>query len=126
MPKYTDDKNPFTEKTPDFEKRKSESAHITSKHSDRKPVIAYTDDSKFLPLEKYKYLVPEDTTMAQFMSVLRRKLTVSKEEAIFVFVNDGKIIPPTSSTIGDIYREHAKDDGFLYVKFAGENSFGGL
>ena len=123
--KFTDEKNPFTEKNPDFEKRKTESAHIIAKHSDRKPIIAYTDDQNFVDkMEKYKYLVPEDTTIAQFMSVLRKKLDLKKEEAMFLYVKSGQVIIPTANAIGSVYTEFANEDGFLYIKFVGENTFG--
>ena len=122
---FTDEKNPFTEKNPDFEKRKTESAHIISKHSDRKPIIAYTDDEKFIDkMEKYKYLVPEDTTIAQFMTVLRKKIDLNKEEALYLYVKNGQVIIPTVNTVGGVYNEFANEDGFLYVKFVGENTFG--
>ena len=33
-------------------------------------------------------------------------------------------IPPTSASLKDIYDEHKDDDGFLYMTYAGENTFG--
>jgi len=31
-----------------------------------------------------------------------------------------------SSTMGQVYSEHRDDDGFLYVAYSGENTFGSL
>jgi hypothetical protein len=39
-----------------------------------------------------------------------------------VFINN-KIFPITSS-VGNIYKEHADDDGFLYIEFFEESTFG--
>jgi GABA(A) receptor-associated protein len=33
-------------------------------------------------------------------------------------------LPPTSSTLSDIYIKNKSDDGFLYFKYTGENTFG--
>lgn len=46
------------------------------------------------------------------------------EKAIFIFVND--ILPPTAALISTIYEEHKDEDGFLYVLYSGENTFGEL
>ena len=49
-------------------------------------------------------------------------LIVSPEKAIFIFVNN--VIPPSSSLLSQVYQEHADEDGFLYVTYSSENTFG--
>ena len=44
------------------------------------------------------------------------------EKAIFIFVND--TLPPTAALMSAIYQEHKDKDGFLYVTYSGENTFG--
>ena len=34
------------------------------------------------------------------------------------------VIPPTSASLKEIYDEHKDEDGFLYMTYAGENTFG--
>ena len=40
-----------------------------------------------------RYLVPADLTVGQFVYVVRKKVNLTPEKAIFVFVNN--ILPPT-------------------------------
>lgn len=42
--------------------------------------------------------------------------------AIFVFVNN--TLPPASSLMSQIYNDHKDEDGFLYVTYSGESTFG--
>ena len=34
------------------------------------------------------------------------------------------IVPHSSASMGSIYAEHKDEDGFLYVAYSGENTFG--
>lgn len=66
--------------------------------------------------------MPVDLTVGQFVYVIRKRIKLPSEKAIFIFVND--ILPPTAALISTIYEEHKDDDGFLYVLYSGENTFG--
>ena len=67
-------------------------------------------------------MVPVDLTVGQFVYVIRKRIKLTSEKAIFIFVND--ILPPTAALISTIYEEHKDEDGFLYVLYSGENTFG--
>lgn len=56
------------------------------------------------------------------MYVIRKRIALSPEKALFVFVNG--VLPPTAALLSTVYDEHADADGFLYVTFSGENTFG--
>ena len=56
------------------------------------------------------------------MYVVRNRIKLKPEEAIFVFVNH--VLPPTSASLYDVYEEHRDEDGFLYMVYTGENTFG--
>lgn len=56
------------------------------------------------------------------MYVIRKRIKLSAEKAIFIFVNN--TLPPTAALMSAIYEEHKDEDGFLYVTFSGENTFG--
>ena len=73
-------------------------------------------------IDKRKFLVPADLTVAQFMYIIRKRIQLPPEKAMFLFVN--KVLPTTSSTMGSIYDEHKDPDGFLYISYSGENTFG--
>jgi GABA(A) receptor-associated protein len=40
-----------------------------------------------------------------------------------MYVNDN-ILPPTSATMVTLYRDYKDEDGFLYMSYCGENTFG--
>jgi GABA(A) receptor-associated protein len=53
-------------------------------------------------LDKKKYLVPSDLTVGQFYFLIRKRIHLRPEDALFFFVNN--VIPPTSATMGSLYQ----------------------
>ena len=107
----------------ELHKRVSESERIRTQHPDRIPVIVEPAEKCTLSIiDKNKYLVPKDISVGQFVYIIRKKINLSPEEGLFIFVNN--ILPPTSTSLIDIYGEHRDVDGFLYITYAGENTFG--
>lgn len=121
-----------------IEKRREESKKIREKYDDRIPVIVCKNESSSVPdIDKQKYLIPADLTIAQFTYVIRKRIQLPAEQALWVFVDssdNGKkvqVLPPTSNTMSQVYKEYVEDrnnekdyDGFLYVVYSGENVFG--
>jgi len=106
-----------------FEKRKAEAERIRQKYSDRIPVICEkVEKSDIATIDKKKYLVPADLTVGQFVYVIRKRIKLSPEKAIFIFVDE--VLPPTAALMSSIYEEHKDEDGFLYISYSGENTFG--
>lgn len=107
-----------------FEKRKAEAQRIRAKYPDRIPVICERVDKSDIPdIDKKKYLVPADLTVGQFVYVIRKRIKVPSEKAIFIFVNN--TLPAHVSLMSQIYKEQKDEDGFLYVTYSGESTFGG-
>ncbi|KAJ9171238.1 hypothetical protein P3X46_014629 [Hevea brasiliensis] len=65
--------------------------------------------------EKYPGRIP-------FVYVIRKRIKLSAEKAIFIFVDN--VLPPTGAVMSTIYDEKEDADGFLYVAYSGENTFG--
>ena len=107
-----------------FEERISESSRVVQKYPDRIPIICEKNSkaNDCPEIDKKKYLVPFDLTIGQFMYVIRKRLKLQSEAAIFLFING--TIPPSSSLVGHIYEQHKNKDGFLYITYAKENTFG--
>lgn len=61
--------------------------------------------------------------MGQFVYVVRKRISLPPEKAIFVFVKNS--LPPTAALMSAIYEKNKDADGFLYVTYSGENTFGG-
>ncbi|KAF8379247.1 hypothetical protein HHK36_028679 [Tetracentron sinense] len=105
------------------EKRRAEAARIREKYPDRIPVIVEKAERSDIPnIDKKKYLVPADLTVGQFVYVIRKRIKLSAEKAIFIFVDN--VLPPTGAIMSTIYDEKKDEDGFLYVTYSGENTFG--
>ncbi|KAK2918274.1 hypothetical protein Q8A73_005020 [Channa argus] len=105
------------------EHRCVESAKIRNKYPDRVPVIVEkVSGSQIVDIDKRKYLVPSDITVAQFMWIIRKRIQLPSEKAIFLFVD--KTVPQSSLTMGQLYDKEKDEDGFLYVAYSGENTFG--
>ncbi|KAJ1618569.1 autophagy protein Atg8 ubiquitin like-domain-containing protein [Pavlovales sp. CCMP2436] len=105
------------------EKRRAEAERIRSKYPDRIPVICERAEKTDIPdIDKKKYLVPADLTVGQFVYVIRKRIKLSPEKAIFIFV--GNVLPPTAAMMSSVYEQNKDEDGFLYITYSGENTFG--
>ena len=107
-----------------LDKRKSESTRIRVKYPDRIPIICEkSTNSTIDDIDKNKFLVPSDLTVGQFVYIIRKRIKLEPEKAIFIFVNNS-ILPPTSKLIVEMFDEYKDEDGFLYIVYSGENTFG--
>ena len=78
---------------------------IRQKYADRIPVICEkVEKSDIATIDKKKYLVPADLTVGQFVYVIRKRIKLSPEKAIFIFVDE--VLPPTAALMSSIYEEH--------------------
>lgn len=112
-----------------FIERKQEASRIISKYPDRIAIICEKSRfSKNIPdIDRKKYLIPKDLTVGQFISIVRKRINLSSEMAVFLFMlkPDNKVeIPPTSDLISVLYNENKNDDGFLYFLYSSEETFG--
>ena len=73
-------------------------------------------------IDKKKYLVPVDLTVGQFHYVVRKRIKLPAEKALFLFCNNS--IPANASLISTVYEEQKEEDGFLYLQYSGESTFG--
>ena len=106
-----------------FSDRIAESNRVLQKYPDRLPIICEkVAKSNIDQIDKKKYLVPRDLSFGQFIYVIRKRLKLRAEKAIFLFVNG--IIPPCNAQINDYYFNHKDRDGFLYLTYSSENVFG--
>ena len=81
------------------------------------------EKSDIATIDKKKYLVPADLTVGQFVYVIRKRIKLSPEKAIFIFVDE--VLPPTAALMSSIYEEHKDEDGFLYITYVRSDNFCG-
>ena len=109
-------------KTP-LQTRLDDSERLRKKYKDRCCIIVgKSNGSDIKDIERHKFLVPNHLTVGQFIYIIRSRIECSKTQALFLFIN-GKI-PPTSRRLIHVYEEQKENDGFLYVIYSGENTFG--
>ena len=107
-----------------FSERSKESERILQKYPDRVPIICERNskDTSAPYIDKNKYLVPHDLTVGQFIYVIKKRLRLLSTDALFIFIN-GNIVP-NHSTMSYIYPTLKDVDGFLYITYAKEATFG--
>ncbi|CAL2226545.1 unnamed protein product [Prunus armeniaca] len=106
-----------------FDERIEESKNIIAKYPDRIPVIIERYSRTDLPeMEKKKFLVPRDMSVGQFIHILSSRLHLTPGKALFVFVKN--TLPQTASRMDSIYESYKEDDGFLYMCYSSEKTFG--
>lgn len=79
------------------------------------------EKSDIATIDKKKYLVPADLTVGQFVYVIRKRIKLSPEKAIFIFVDE--VLPPTAALMSSIYEEHKDEDGYVSPLFTSFPSF---
>ncbi|KAH9302154.1 hypothetical protein KI387_013737, partial [Taxus chinensis] len=103
-------------------RRQAEAARIREKYPDKIPVIVEKAGKSDVPdIDMKKFLVPAELSVGQFVYVIRKRIKLSAEKAIFIFVNN--VLPPTGAMMSIIYEEQKDEDGFLYFTYSGENTF---
>ena len=113
---------PYKESVP-FPQRCAEAQRIREKFPGRVPVIVERASRSDVPLiDKKKFLVPSDLTIGQFIYVVRKRLNLPPEKALFLFT--GNTLPTTGTPMRELFAHYMDEDGFLYCTYSGESAFG--
>ncbi len=115
----------YYKNTVPFERRRLESEKILEKYPGRFPIIverAHAAKTNIPLIQKKKFLVPAELTMGQFISIIRRNIAVTPDVAIYIFCNNTLL--PSNILIKEIYTHYKENDGFVYMLYMGESTFG--
>ena len=105
------------------EHRINESLRVMAKYPEKIPIIVCKANNCTLKnIDKEKYLVPKDMSLSQFMFVIRKRIHLEPATALFILIN-GNLING-SKIMDNIFNEYKQEDGFLYVTYTSENTFG--
>lgn len=74
-------------------------------------------------LDKSKFLVPQEITMSQFVTIIRNRMNLGSTHAFYLLVNNRSMLS-LSKTLAEVYSEFKDEDGFLYVTYASQEVFG--
>lgn len=105
-----------------FEARLQESEQMKRRFPDRVPIIVERRKPTIPEIDKHKFMVPLEMTAAQFIFVIRKRLQMKAESALFLFCNQTML--SGSMCISHICSNNLDADGFLYVLYDLENTFG--
>lgn len=101
------------------------SASLGQSTSRSPPLAAAALQSPATSIEKKIFLVKCEVTICQFSLILRKKIELTPEKGLFLFI--GGIVPSNSSILGDLYHQYKNlEDNFLYITYSRENTFGNM
>ena len=97
-------------------------AVIRKRFPDRVPIVL----NKHKGGKDGKFLAPESMSVREFNCLIRQRLSLPAEKALFIFVatKSGSCIPSPHETLLLQYVAHSKEDGCLHMTYSGENTFG--
>ena len=106
--------------------RQEECLKIREKYPHKVPVIVTkASGDKYLPeCKKIKYLFPSTLTIGQVLYVIRKHVQVPSEIGLYIFVGDSRSLPSAAELIFSVYDRYKSEDGFLYIVYSGESTFG--
>ena len=107
-----------------FEERFDEVQRIKKKYPEHIPVICEKERNSagIASCDKCKYLLKRNMTICEFIYIIRTKIKLSPEKGLYFFING--VIPAMNEMMCTIYRNHKSNDGFLYMRYTSENTFG--
>jgi hypothetical protein len=115
-----------------FETRVKKAKEFLLKYKNKVPVIINynfkdinnltnsIDDKK--NKDRYKFLLAEEMSLGEFVTLFRKKYNLDSSESIVCFVKE--TIPKLEKTMKELYTHYKDDDYFLYIDMKRENTFG--
>ncbi len=87
------------------------------------PMIIYIQEDS-INVKKLKFLTQKDHSFSNVMGVIRKKINMGSDKAIFLFDNTNLFVSP-NNTVGDIYNKHGdKENKCIFLRLKLESAFG--
>jgi GABA(A) receptor-associated protein len=107
-----------------FESRKKESTRLLKKYIDSVPIILEkSDQCSMKELSKSQMIVKGALTIGQLITHLRIDLNLSSDVNMYLLINNQKV-PTIHQRIEQVYDSYKNKDGFLYITYTNESTFG--
>lgn len=107
-----------------FDERQKQYDYIINKYPDKIPIICEKNyNIKDIPdIDKNKYLVSANITIGQFIYIIRKRIKINETQTLYFFINN--TIPSSNQLLYQIYNMYKDQDGFLYITYTLEDTFG--
>ena len=91
-------------------------------YPNRCPVLLRSAGGDTPSLERRRFLVPHDLTVGQFLNVLRHRLKLRPDQALYVFTEQ-QTLPMLGQRLADLYAAQS-EKGVLVLIYSCESAFG--
>lgn len=109
-----------------YDERVKECKAMLDRYPDKVSIIierSPSASSGTVYLHKRKFLAAKDMSLFEFLIIIRNRFNIQHSHTILFFVNDTTLLPQTM-LISDVYNQYRDHDGFVYLKYSTENTFG--
>ena len=117
-------RKPFKQRR-SFTARLAESTDTRTKFPSKVPVIVerYHKEVNLPLIDKTKFLISKGISMSQFSAIIRDRMSLTPYQSLFLFINKASMVN-MATTFGELYQELKDEDGFIYVTYASQETFG--
>jgi GABA(A) receptor-associated protein len=112
-----------------FQERIERSNALKQKYPHCVPVIVKKNKNDVILQDQIqsKYLIPKNVEISYLLISIKKKLKLDANKALFVFVqknNENSFLVTPSMNMGEVYNSYSSSDGFVYLIYTSENTFG--
>jgi GABA(A) receptor-associated protein len=108
---------------PEFQ-RYANSVKIKNKYRNKIPIIIDRFSKTDPEIKMHKYLLDNQLLFSDLMTLLRKSLSISPYQSLFLFHYKSNTVINMGENINSIYDKYKDRDGFLYIVYSLENTFG--
>ena len=112
-----------------LQKRQRRAQEIRSKYPNRYPIMVDRLNGDDPKLDRHKFLVPSEFNVGQLIYVVRTRMKIRPEIALYFFSYDpftkqttGSLTP--SMDVSQLFIENCSNDHYLYIGYTSETAFG--
>lgn len=105
-----------------IEEKQKYALRLLKKYPNNIPIILKKSGKDTPDIDKYKFIVPKEMQVSQFIYTIRNRIKLREDQAIYIFFR-GELVN-SGSSMYEVYENHKSDDDILYGFYSLENTFG--
>jgi GABA(A) receptor-associated protein len=105
--------------------RRAEAERLLLEHPTKVPTIiepGRRKDNRY-SMAQNKFLILREYSFQEFSQLLRNKLKLKANDSLYLIAGDN-VIPTPDQSIARLYESCRDTDGFLYITYASQETFG--